>query len=99
MTTREQLNAAGLETETCPMQDCYGHLAFIHEEQLFRCSMCGQVYPTSNTGKTHKQVNRLMKSFVNQWVEESRIEAELLGSEWDGPEYEPDPEEALSWEL
>jgi len=76
MVTKQQLTAAGLSSEECPLPHCYGHLN--QTPKGFKCTLCKAEFLTG-TATQWKRIRGVMKSIMDQWQEESRIEAELTG--------------------
>ncbi len=78
---KQALKRAGLEDETCPMINCYGHLTYVESEQFFKCPLCGEIFPTTKASKQWKETNKVISLLLQKWEEEARLEAELLGED------------------
>ena len=72
----DQLESAGLDNQECPMMDCFGHLNFIPTNALFKCSICGEVFPTTKAMREWAKTNREVKAVVAFMLSEDKAKAE-----------------------
>ena len=76
----DKLRSAGLDSEECPMMDCFGHLNLNESAGFFKCSICGEVFPLNETLRQWHRTNKELTALVDLWEKEEQAEANEL--EW-----------------
>ena len=72
----DQLESAGLESQDCPMLDCYGHLNYVKGEDFFICVFCKAIFPTKEALTNWAKDNWTIKLLTDYWAQVDREDSE-----------------------
>jgi hypothetical protein len=75
-TITDNLKKAGLDSEECPMLNCYGHLNFVEAQSFFMCSLCNETFYTEERLKLWKEQNKDIKLWIKNHVQQEREDSE-----------------------